>query len=275
MRPRATAGVIAVGLTLILAGGCGGRRAADGRYDLPVEIDVTRLLAPPPADEAARARDLAAVRAAEQSRTALQAEHAEASSTVDVFLFAAVLGPRFTPAQVPRTADFFSRVYQSALPYLQASKQCWSRERPFVVDPTLAPLERSLASTRLRSAPAPAAPQPPADSPCPAPVAAPYSPSYPSGHATVGAMMSILLAQMVPEQHQELFELGWEFGEDRVISGVHFPSDVEAGRILGTMLVGAMQQDARFRADFAAARRELREVLGHAPAFRREAAAGP
>lgn len=275
MRSGATAGVIAVGLMLILAGGCG-RRAPASRYDLPVEIDVTRLLAPPPADEAARARDLAAVRAAEQSRTALQAEHAEASSTVDVFLFAAVLGPRFTPAQVPRTADFFSRVYQSALPYLQAGKQCWSRERPFVVDPTLAPLERSLASTRLRSAPAPAeVPHPPADSPCPAPVAAPYSPSYPSGHATVGAMMSILLAQMVPERHQELFELGWEFGEDRVISGVHFPSDVEAGRILGTTLVAALQQDARFRADFAAARRELRAALGHAPAFRREAAAGP
>jgi membrane-associated phospholipid phosphatase len=43
---------------------------------------------------------------------------------------------------------------------------------------------------------------------------------------------------------------------------VHFPSDVEAGRILGTTLIGMMQLDARFRADLAAARQELRAVLG-------------
>src|SRR5690606_30392641 len=227
----------------------------------------------PPADEAARARDLAAVRAAQQSRTVQQAEQAEASSTVDVFLFAAVLGPRFTPSPFPRTADFFSRVYRSALPYLQASKQCWGRAGPFVVDPSLEPLERSLAGTRLRTAPEEV--RFPADSPCPAPPAHGYSPSYPSGHATVGAMMAILLAQMVPERHEALFALGWELGEDRVISGVHFPSDVEAGRILGTVLVGVMAQDARFRADFAAAQRELRAVLGYAPSFMREAAAGP
>lgn len=155
----------------------------------------------------------------------------------------------------------------------QATKECWGRARPFVVDPSLTPLERSLASTRQRGAPAQA--RFPADSPCPAPPAGDYSPSYPSGHATVGAMMAILLAQMVPERHEALFALGWEMGEDRVVSGVHFPSDVEAGRVLGTVLAGAMHQDARFRADFAAARRELRAALGYAPSFTREAAAGP
>jgi acid phosphatase (class A) len=66
---------------------------------------------------------------------------------------------------------------------------------------------------------------------------------------------------MVPERRDALFALGWEYGDARVISGVHYPSDVEAGRILGTMLVGVMQEDRRFRADFAAARRELRAVL--------------
>jgi acid phosphatase (class A) len=258
-------------MALMFMAACAGRMGhrADVSYAVPPVLDVTRLLSPPPVNEAARARDLAAVRAAQQARTAAQAEHAEASSAVDVFLFAAVLGPRFDPQRVPRTADFFDRVYRSALPYLQATKECWRRPRPFVADPTLEPLERALASTRLRSAPAPAqaAPQlPPADSPCTASVAeTSYSPSYPSGHATVGAMMAILLAQMVPERRDALFALGWEYGEARVISGVHYPSDVEAGRILGTMLVGVMQENRRFRADFAVARRELRAVLEIGP----------
>lgn len=251
----------------MLATACAGRapRETEQLYAIPVALDVTRLLSPPPAGETARARDLEAVRAAQSARSAADAAHAEASSTVDVFLFAQVLGPAFTPERAPRTAAFYERVYRSALPHLQLTKDCWSRARPFVVDPTLTPLDRALASTRLRSAPAPApaAPLPPADSPCTAPVAATlYSPSYPSGHATVGVMMAILLAQMVPERRDALFAQGWDYGEARIISGVHFPSDVEAGRILGTMLVGVMQQDARFRRDFAVARRELRMALG-------------
>lgn len=255
-------------VTLLLLTGCAvsnGRGGGDRVYEVPAAFDATRLLPPPPADGVALAQDLAGVRAAELARTREQAEQAEASSTVDVFLFASVLGPDFTAERAPRTAAFLRRVYVSSLPYLQATKSCWNRLRPFVVDPTLAPLSRSLASTQTRSAPTPPTSPLPADSPCTATVAdASHAPSYPSGHATVGAMMAILLAQMVPEQRSALFAFGWKYGDARVISGVHFPSDVEAGRILGTMLVEMMQQDARFRADLAVAREELRQVLGYA-----------
>jgi len=257
---------MAAALLLVACAGSTTRKADDRLYPVPSVFDSTRLLAPPPSDAAAQARDIEAVRAAERTRTAEQSALAEASSTVDVFLFSSVLGPAFQPERLPRTAAFFSRVYRSALPYLQSAKDCWNRERPFVADPTLKPLERSFASTRLRSAPAPvqAASSPPGDSPCTAPAAVTlYSPSYPSGHATVGALMAILLAEMVPERRRALFARGWEYGDARVISGVHFPSDVEAGRILGSLLAQMMQQDARFRADLDAACAELRAVLGY------------
>ena len=242
------------------------RPVAEASYAVTGLFDATRLLPPPPADELTRARDLEGVRAAERTRTPEQAAHAEANSTVDVFLFASVLGPRFTPDRVPTTAAFLRRLYRSSTPYLQETKNCWNRQRPFVVDPTLTPLARSLASTRVRSAPAPlaGAARPSADSPCTAPVADnSYAPSYPSGHAVVGVMMAIVLAEMVPERRAELFAFGWDYGDARVISGVHFPSDVEAGRILGTLLVETMQQNVQFRADLAAARQELRQVLGY------------
>jgi acid phosphatase (class A) len=234
-------------------------------YAVSARFDATRMLAPPPAAAGAQDQDLQAVRLAERQRTPQQSAEAESSTSVDVFLFASVLGPGFNAGRMPTTAAFFDRVYRSALPYLQSVKDCWNRQRPFEVDPTLSPLARSFASTRLRSVPAPVQgiSAPPGDSPCTAPAANPrYSPSYPSGHATVGAMMAILLAQMVPEQRAALFSRGWDYGQSRVISGVHFPTDVEAGRVLGTLMVGLLQQDPHFRADLDAARRELRAGLG-------------
>jgi acid phosphatase (class A) len=162
------------------------------------------------------------------------------------------------------TAAFFGRVYRSTLPLLQSVKECWHRQRPFEVDAALSPLSKSFESTRLRTGQAAArVSAPAADSPCTVPaVPAAYSASYPSGHATVGAMMAILLAQMVPERRAALFERGWDYGQARVISGVHFPTDVEAGRVLGTLTAALLQMDGRFREDFLAARRELRAKLG-------------
>jgi acid phosphatase (class A) len=148
-------GIIRAGVmvALLLMSGCAGksvRPGGDSPYSIPIVFDVTRLLPPPPAEEAALARDLEGVHAAQRSRTPEQAAQAEATSSVDVFLFASVLGPNFTPERVPTTAAFLRRVYASSIPYLQATKNCWNRLRPFVVDPTLAPLTRSLASTQTR-----------------------------------------------------------------------------------------------------------------------------
>jgi acid phosphatase (class A) len=60
--------------------------------------------------------------------------------------------------------------------------------------------------------------------------AASQGPTYPSGHGTFGAEVAILLAMMVPEKRSELFARGWQYGEQRIMSGVAYPSDWEAGR---------------------------------------------
>jgi acid phosphatase (class A) len=67
---------------------------------------------------------------------------------------------------------------------------------------------------------------------------------------------------MVPEKAVALFARGREFGDDRVILGVHFPSDVEAGRFAATALATALMQDPAFLKDFAEAKSELRRALG-------------
>ena len=49
------------------------------------------------------------------------------------------------------------------------------------------------------------------------------------------------------------------------MAGVHFPSDIEAGRISATAMVAVMMQNAAFKSDFATAKAELRTALGLTP----------
>ena len=88
-----------------------------------------------------------------------------------------------------------------------------------------------------------------------------FSYSDPSGHSTYGAASGIPLANMVPEKRCELSARAWDYGESRVVGGLHFPTDVESDRIEATAMV-ALMQNAEFRADLAAARVELRRSLG-------------
>jgi acid phosphatase (class A) len=81
--------------------------------------------------------------------------------------------------------------------------------------------------------------------------------SYPSGHAMTGWAWGLVLGELAPARASALLEAGREIGDSRVICGVHYPSDVEAGRLLGAAMVAREHADAEFRADFAAAKAEL------------------
>ncbi|KQW63996.1 phosphatase PAP2 family protein [Variovorax sp. Root411] len=86
--------------------------------------------------------------------------------------------------------------------------------------------------------------------------------SYPSGHSTFAYLAGIVLAEMVPEKRAQIFARASEFGENRVLGGVHYPSDIEAGRRLATMIAVLIQGNPAYQGDFAAAREELRAWLG-------------
>ena len=256
-------------VTLLTAAICVGRAAHaldDAPYLTPAVVDMTRLLAPPPSDADALAHDLEAVRSAQSARDPETAEGATADGTVSVFLFADVLGQGFAPEKLPVTKAFFDKVNREFLAFLQVTKDCWRRPRPFEVDGTIEPLEGLLAGAAARpGSRAPARPLE-ADSPCVGTSRdSSYSYAYPSGHAAFGAMTAILLATLVPERRAQLFERGWDYGDARLVGGVHFPSDLEAGRILGTVLVTLMLQNERFSADLNEARAELRASLALPP----------
>jgi len=57
--------------------------------------------------------------------------------------------------------------------------------------------------------------------------------SFPSGHATWYRAASELLADLVPQRRERLVAVGSHGGNSRVLCGVHYPSDVQAGQRLG------------------------------------------
>ena len=91
------------------------------------------------------------------------------------------------------------------------------------------------------------------------------SPAYPSGHAIVGMSLGLILAELVPDRAASLLARGRSFGESRIVCGVHWLSDVQAGYLDAAALVAALHASAPFRADLDRARDEIARARGHDP----------
>ena len=91
------------------------------------------------------------------------------------------------------------------------------------------------------------------------------SPAYPSGHATLGMGLGLILAELVPDRSSALLARGRSFGESRIVCGVHWLSDVQAGYLNAAALVAALHASAAFRADLGHARDEIAAARGHDP----------
>jgi acid phosphatase (class A) len=212
-------------------------QAKEATYIDAQQIPLGTLLAPPPEDGSARQQaDLAAVLTVQRSRTPEEVERAKADVVKSVFRFADVLGPGFNEANLPKTTALFQAASEDAALVAKSGKQYFNRARPFVASSDVHPTVPEKQSGAYDS--------------------------YPSGHATFGYMSAILLAQMVPEKRAALFTRGREYGENRVVDGVHYPSDVEAGRIDGTLVAAALMANPKFQQAFAAAKAEVRAALG-------------
>ncbi len=90
------------------------------------------------------------------------------------------------------------------------------------------------------------------------------SSSYPSSHAAVGWAWGRALAQAEPDRAEAILKRARAIGESRVVCGVHYPSDVEAGRTLGAAVIVLERLSPEFRDDLTAAKVEIddRRVKG-------------
>lgn len=146
--------------------------------------------------------------------------------------FAPVLGEGFTRQQLPRTAAVLAAVVTGVGPPINAAKDAYARTRPYTTDRTL-----------LRC-----------DDPGPN---VSTTGSYPTGHGAAGWAWALVLAELIPSHADAILQRGRDFGDSRVICGYHFPSDIEASRLVAAGAIARLHGDSDFRHALDAARREL------------------
>ena len=73
--------------------------------------------------------------------------------------------------------------------------------------------------------------------------------------------MAYLLSDMVPERRAQLMARAQEFAQQRAVCGVHFPSDLTAGRVGAEWLAQKFLASPAYRAASVEARQELRAAV--------------
>ncbi|MEP7242332.1 MAG: phosphatase PAP2 family protein [Gammaproteobacteria bacterium] len=220
-------------------GGC----AADARalvrspsgYVDAKSLGLARLLPPGPANDSAVTRaELDLILNIQQNRTPAEAARAKADAEVSIYRFADALGdpPALEAKNLPLTQALFKRVLATEGDMIGPGKDYFGRPRPFALDARITPV-----------------------------ITKPMNPSYPSGHTTWARAVGLILADMIPERRSELLARADEYAFNRVVAGVHYPSDVEAGKLAGTALAALLFASPEFVSDYAGAKKELRKVL--------------
>jgi membrane-associated phospholipid phosphatase len=77
-------------------------------------------------------------------------------------------------------------------------------------------------------------------------VAVPSSPSYPSEHAATAAAAAAILGYLYPADAATFSALADQAGQSRVLAGVQYPSDVQAGAALGRAVAAQVIERARY-----------------------------
>lgn len=79
---------------------------------------------------------------------------------------------------------------------------------------------------------------------------------FPAAHSAMVYALAGVLSLVDIEWQEQAFTVAKEISDRRHLAGVHYAADIEGGRDLGYMVLGAIAQNAAFRDDLMAARKE-------------------
>lgn len=202
--------------------------------------DTVKILpAPPRGQSAAETADKAAFTATRSLKGTPRWDLATtdvadgASAILDDF--ACVIGQRIDQTRAPALMTLLERSRLDITRALRGPKEHYRRIRPFVGNDAEICVVRS------------------------AEIANAFS--FPSSHATQAWTYASILAALMPEKATDFFLRARSYGESRVVCGLHWMTDIQAGRTTGSIVFAALQGDAGFRADLERARAEVAKLV--------------
>jgi acid phosphatase (class A) len=150
-------------------------------------------------------------------------------------LFSEVFGMEISSEKTPAIFKVLDRGVTTIRLSASKPKNTYLRKRPYVYfnEPTLIPSDED----NLRK-----------------------TGSYPSGHTIRGWGMALLLCEINPAAQNELFKLGYEWGQSRVIAGYHWQSDVDASRMLASACYARLHSSKEFLDDMKNAKKEFEKL---------------
>lgn len=218
--------LLALSPALLMAGGPS--LPASGPLFLRVLPDLAACLPGPPLrGSLGEEADLEAVRQAQAWRSPAQVAWAKRVDRADIFDLMEPLGPAFTAANLPRLARLLEQVQRESSGATRDLKRRYDRPRPPRLDPALQPC-----------------------------VDLPGSASYPSGHTFSITLAAGVIAEVLPELKTVLQAQARRAAWGRVLGGVHYPTDLEGGRLLAEAFLAELRKSRDFLEAVAACREE-------------------
>ena len=241
---KALAGTAAAAILMAL-GGCATHKPAppvfastpEGFLSEEALARLAETVPPPPApgsavDLADKAASTRLVALQDTDRWLMATDHAELRPPLALQHFDCALGVRLGSAQTPALDRMMARIFHDANDAAERVKARAARSRPVADDPQRRACQTLTATARA-------------------------SRSYPSGSASVGTAYAETFAVLEPQRAEAVRRIGHEIGVSRLICAMHYPSDVEAGAVLGRAVAAQTAATPAFQADLAAAREEL------------------
>lgn len=128
----------------------------------------------------------------------------------------------------PHLFHLLERVRDTSIDVTDNIKGYWQQERPFAINPKV----KTFIFVKKDFA-------------------------YPSGHATGSYIYAHILSLLIPQKRDEFYFYANRIAQNRILIGAHYPQDIEGGKELSYLIVGALTQNEEFQEDLQKAKEEM------------------
>ena len=193
------------------------------------EQALSDTVPPPPASNSAEDQaDLAAILETQKARTPDIEAECKRDEVFSYKLFQSVYGTSLAPEHDPKFFQLMKNVLEVTRVVNETAKNKYRRLRPYQGHPDTV---KALFAVKGFS--------------------------YPSGHSMGSYTLAVVLGAVFPDKQQAFLDRAAQIAQSRVDAGVHYPSDIKEGEVLGKATAAALLANGSFQSDLAGVKTEL------------------